>query len=139
MINKVKEKPMRRSFRFLKRINERIATSLSDILSTMACFWVIAILVLAVLEFQCPHTPLEWIQYVVQTFFQGVALPVLAFVSKKEGDRSRKMNTETHDIVMKEFRDLKDLHDDLAGFINRTRCAELKSGKKKENTNDDKS
>lgn len=123
-----------RSFKaLLKRTNERIALLLSDVLSSMCCFWLITVLVLAVLEFQTPHSPLEWIQYVVQTFFQGVALPVLAFVAKKEGDKSRKMNTETHDLVMKEFRDLKDLHEDLTVLMNRPRCAELtgKGEKKK--------
>ena len=144
-----------RSFKaLLKRTNERIALILSDSLSSMACFWVITVLVLAVLRFQVPGSPLEWIQYAVQTFFQGVALPVLAFVSKKEGDKSRKMNSETHDTVMNELgemraiqkintethetvlselQELKAVHTDILAAINKPRCAELigKGEKKK--------
>ena len=114
------------SFRlFIQRMNERIAIMLSNSLSSMICFWVICVMVIAVLQWQVPKNPLEWIEYLVQTFFQGVALPVLAFVAKKEGEESRKMNTETHDIVMGELKDLKQFHEDLAILLKKPRCHEI--------------
>jgi hypothetical protein len=51
---------------FLKGMNERIATILSDSLSSMICFWVICVLTIAVLNWQVPKNPLEWIQYIFQ-------------------------------------------------------------------------
>ena len=87
----------------IKSFNDKIADILANSLSTVWCFYVIFFLVVSVLRFQCPKTILDWVIYIVQTFFQGIALPVLAFVTKKQGDIQTKLMQETHDIVMKKM------------------------------------
>ena len=93
--------------------NEWFATKLADALATMVMFFGVTFLTLSILFFQTPKTPLEWVQYIIQTFFQGVALPVLAFVAKIEGNRQQKLLQETHDTVMQEIKELKEMMAEL--------------------------
>ena len=87
--------------------NEWLAGKLADALATMTMFFGVTFLTLSILFFQTPKSPLEWVQYVIQTFFQGVALPVLAFVAKIEGQKQEKLLQETHDATMKEMKEIK--------------------------------
>ena len=97
----------------LKQLNTKIANFLADWLSTMAMFYAITFLVISILFFQMPKTPLEWVQYIVQTFFQGVALPVLGFVSKVESNKTNLIIDDIHSKLLAEIKDLKDMHNDL--------------------------
>ena len=90
-----------------EKFNEWLAGKLADALATMVMFFGVTFLTLSILFFQTPKTPLEWVQYIIQTLFQGVALPVLAFVAKIEGERQRKLLQETHDTVMQEMKEIK--------------------------------
>jgi Mn2+/Fe2+ NRAMP family transporter len=86
--------------RFIERFNSMLAGKLADWLSTMAMFYGVAFLVLLPLVWQRPTSLVGWAQYLISVFFQGVALPVLGFVSKKEGERNTQILQETHDMVM---------------------------------------
>ena len=88
---------------FISRFNKWLANGLADVLCTMLMFYGITILVTSILFFQMPQTPLEWVQFVVQTFFQGVALPILGFVGKISGQRTEKLLKETHAASMLEL------------------------------------
>jgi phosphotransferase system glucose/maltose/N-acetylglucosamine-specific IIC component len=88
-------------------VNEHVADFLANSLSTMAMFYGVGFLVVSILFFQMPKSPLEWVQYIVQSFFQGVALPVLAFVAKTEGLKTERILQETHDTVMSELAEIK--------------------------------
>ena len=92
----------------VNKINEWVAEKLANWLATIACLYAITFLTLTILFFQTPQTPLEWVQYSIQTFFQGVALPVLAFVAKISGTKQEKLLQETHDAVMDELSFVKD-------------------------------
>lgn len=93
--------------KLLNRANNWLADRLADVLATMAMFWAIAFLVTLPLFWQRPESAVQWAQYVCTVFFQGVALPVLAFVAKKEGNKSTKLLRETHDTVMREIGEIK--------------------------------
>ncbi len=93
----------------INNFNEWLATKLADALANMVMFFGVTFLTLSILFFQKPHSPLEWVQYIIQTFFQGVALPVLAFVAKNEGNRQQRLLQETHDTVMAEMKVIKDM------------------------------
>ena len=97
---------MKESF---SKFNEWLATKLADALANMVMFFGVTVLTMSILFFQTPHTPLEWVQYIIQTFFQGVALPILAFVAKIEGNRQQKLLQETHDAVMDEMKEIKEM------------------------------
>ena len=95
----------------MKSFNDWLGDKLSLVLSTMAMFYGIAFLVVAPLFFQRPTTLVTWMQYIVAVFFQGVALPVLGYTSRKSGEVQAKMLQETHDTVMKELDFIKKQHD----------------------------
>ncbi|MGC4378665.1 hypothetical protein WD019_17345 [Fictibacillus sp. Mic-4] len=87
----------------IRRINACIGDKLAYWLSTMACFYVVAALVIIPLFFQHPDTLVGWVQYIVQSIFQGVALPVLGYVARIAGENQEKIINETHDAVMEEL------------------------------------
>lgn len=93
----------------MKKFNDWLGDKLAFWLATMACFWLIFALVIVPLFFQRPHDLVGWVQYIVQSFFQGVALPVLAFVSRIQGDRQERILKETHDAEMEEIQELKEI------------------------------
>jgi hypothetical protein len=87
----------------INRFNEWLGNKLAIFLSTMACFYIIFALVIVPLFFSAPQGFLAWVQYIVQSIFQGVALPVLGFVAKKVGEDQERMLKETHDTVIEEL------------------------------------
>lgn len=97
----------------MKRLNNIIANALAQGLSSMALFWVLTILIFSTLLIQEPVGAQGWILFIVSIFFQGVALPVLAFVSNAQGDRMESLLRETHDTTLDELRELRDMHEEL--------------------------
>jgi hypothetical protein len=93
--------------KILDKVNEKFAESLSYWLSTMSMFYGICFLVIATLFLQRPSSAVGWIQYLVSVLFQGVALPVLGYTSRKSGEVQSRLLQETHDAVMKELEYLK--------------------------------
>jgi hypothetical protein len=99
------------------KINEWVADLLADYLSTMACFWIITSMVVVVLFWQRPTTVVGWITYISTAIFQASALPVLAFVAKKQGDRQEALLRETHDTVMGELSLISQSHDEIKELV----------------------
>ena len=92
--------------RRVSKLNECVAESLADGLSTMWCFWAILFLVTIPLVWQRPDTAYQWAQYLSTAVFQAIALPVLAFVAKVEAKRQIKLLRETHDAELAELAEL---------------------------------
>lgn len=108
----------------VKNINDWLADRLADALSTMACFWIITTMVIVVLFWQRPSTIVGWITYISTAIFQASALPVLAFVSKKESSTQQALLQETHDASMDELlrvtkmlEELKDTHREVRELV----------------------
>jgi uncharacterized membrane protein len=92
----------------LKRFNDWIGDLLANkVLSTMLCFYVVSLAILITLFFDRPTTIQGWLLFWVTVFFQGVALPLLGYVSKKSGEKQEKLLQETHDAVMAEMKILR--------------------------------
>ena len=79
---------------------------------------------MVVLFWQRPNTLVGWITYISTAIFQASALPVLAFVSKKEGATQQALLQETHDTVMGELdklgnvlQEIHDTHDELRELV----------------------
>jgi hypothetical protein len=108
----------------MRKLNDWVADLLADALSTMACFWIITSMVIVVLFWQRPTTLVGWITYISTAIFQASALPVLAFVSKKEGARQQTLLQETHDATMEEMtritkmvEELQDTHREVRELV----------------------
>ncbi|SEC64390.1 hypothetical protein [Paenibacillus sp. GP183] len=91
----------------MKSFNDWLGNKLALYLSTMGCFYIIFMLVIVPLFFQHPNDLVGWVQYIVQSIFQGVALPILGYVSTKAGENQERVLNETHDTVMKNWSLLK--------------------------------
>jgi hypothetical protein len=87
----------------MNKFNDWLGDRLSYWLSTMAVFYGVTFLILSTLFFQKPVNMLGWLQYIIAIFFQGVALPVLGYTSRKAGDIQAKLLKETHDASMLEL------------------------------------
>lgn len=87
----------------IRRFNDYIGDKLAFGLSTMAAFWIVSAFVVVPLLFQTPHDLVGWVQYLIQSFFQGAALPVLGYVSRVAGEKQERVLRETHDTVMTEM------------------------------------
>ena len=97
----------------MKKLNDIVGDKLAYWLSTMAMFYGISFLVIAPLFFATPTGLVAWLQYIVSVFFQGVALPVLGYVSRKGGEKQEKLLNETHDATMQEVTQLKEIIESL--------------------------
>jgi cell shape-determining protein MreC len=92
---------------FMRRFNDWFGDKLAFWLSTMGCFYLIFALVIVPLFFQHPTDLVGWVQYIVQSIFQGIALPVLGFVARLGGEKQERILNETHDAVMEELAMMK--------------------------------
>lgn len=90
------------------RFNDWVGDRISFWLSTMAAFWIVTAFVLIPLIWQRPEGLIGWVQFLIQSLFQGSALPVLGYVSRKAGESQEKILNETHDTVMEELDMIKD-------------------------------
>lgn len=93
---------------FISKFNEYSANRLANIMTSMILFYFILILIIIPLFFQTPQGPVPWMQYILSVAFQAAALPILGFVSKKEGAAQAKLLEETHDAVMSEISMMKE-------------------------------
>lgn len=92
----------------MKKFNNRLGDILAYGLSTMGCFYIVFALVIVPLFYQHPTDLIGWIQYIIQSIFQGVALPVLGYVARVAGEKQEKVIKETHDASMEELAIVKE-------------------------------
>ena len=79
----------------------------------MFLFWFLTALDVAGAIVDPPQNIQAWLLWGVSIFFQSVALPVLALVSNRQGDRMEKKLDETHDKVFEVIADLHEIAADL--------------------------
>ena len=104
--------------------NDWLGDKLSYWLSTMVMFYFITAMVLVSLAFQQPDGLVGWMQYAISVFFQGAALPVLGYVTRRAGEKQEQVINETHDIVLEELAVIKEQlalsreqHDELEALM----------------------
>jgi hypothetical protein len=88
---------VREWFKKIDAFNYWLMSGLANANATAWTFYLLIFAVLKVWTINPPHSPLEWLNSVVQTLYQGSALPLLAFISKLQGDRQEKKIDETHE------------------------------------------
>ena len=75
----------------ITKFNDYIADKMSNGLSIMPTFYVILVLVLIPLIYQQPTNLVSWASYLCTVIFQGIALPVLGYTSRKSGNQTDAM------------------------------------------------
>lgn len=89
----------------MNKLNEWIAVKITIVVGTMWAFYILMLY---------GFTPIIWPQYISQimywsNFLQLIFLPILAVGSTVLSRMSDKRSQETHDAVMEELSDLKEL------------------------------
>lgn len=92
---------MRKIKNIIQRFNDWIADRLSYVLSIMATFYVITLLVAIPLFYSQPTTIVAWASYLCSVVFQGLALPVLGYTARKSGDKADKMMNNMFQMTKK--------------------------------------
>ncbi|MHB1651684.1 MAG: hypothetical protein ACYCVD_04295 [Desulfitobacteriaceae bacterium] len=92
----------------MKRFNRWLGDKLAFGLSTMAAFYIVSAFVLIPLIWQHPEGLIGWVQFLIQSLFQGAALPVLGYVARVAGEKQERVLRETHDTVMAEMAIVKE-------------------------------
>ena len=87
----------------MKQFNDWLGDKLAYGLSTMAAFYIVTAFVLVPLAWQRPQGLIGWVQFLIQSLFQGSALPVLGYVARIAGEHQERVLNETHDSVMEEL------------------------------------
>lgn len=90
-----------------KYLGTGLAIRLADWLGTVCCIYGVFFLVTIPLRWQTPTDIMGWLTWLIQTLFQGVALPILGVSQKVESRKLMMLLQETHDSVM---RILKEIH-----------------------------
>ena len=85
----------------LSQFNDYLADRLSYILSIMATFYVISLLVLIPLFYSQPTSFVAWVSYLCSVVFQGLALPVLGYTARKSGDKADSMMRDMFEMTKK--------------------------------------
>jgi len=74
-----------------QNFNDKLADKLSYSLSAMATFYVILLLVLVPLIYNQPSNLVAWSAYLCSVLFQGIALPILGYTSRKGSEKADRM------------------------------------------------
>jgi len=82
---------MKRLRSLINQFNDFIADRMSYVLSMMATFYVISLLVAVPLLYSQPTSIVAWASYLCSVVFQGLALPVLGYTARKSGDKTDEM------------------------------------------------
>lgn len=83
----------------IKHFNDWLADRLSYVLSIMVTFYVISILVTIPLFYTRPTSVVAWASYLCSVVFQGIALPVLGYTSRKASDKSDALMKEMYEMT----------------------------------------
>ena len=101
----------------IKRIEDALADRLASFMATMLLFWILLILDVAGAIVDPPANVQAWLLWGVSILFQSVALPILALVSNKQGDRMEKKIDNTQTAVMAELAESNKRHDENAAQL----------------------
>jgi len=93
----------------ITRINNAIADKTAVILSSMWLFWILLVAIIAAYVIQPPKGAFDISLFFISTAFQGLALPVLAFVSNIQGDRQQAQLDHMQKEIHKELKLIKEL------------------------------
>lgn len=83
------------------KFNDYLADKLSYILSVMATFYVISLLVAIPLFYSQPTSIVAWASYLCSVVFQGLALPVLGYTARKAGDKTDALMKDMYEMTKK--------------------------------------
>ena len=83
----------------MRKLNDYIADRMSMGLSTMTAFYLIFFLVFIPLFYTQPINLVAWASYMCSVVFQGIALPVLGYTSRKASDKSDAVNKKIMELL----------------------------------------
>ena len=82
-----------------QKFNDLLADKLSYVLSIMATFYIISLLVVIPLFYGAPTSVVTWASYLCSVVFQGIALPVLGYTARKASDKTDKLMADMYKMT----------------------------------------
>jgi hypothetical protein len=110
----------------LNHFNDWVADKLASFMATMFLFWFLTALDIVGAIVDPPANVQGWLLWGVSILFQSVALPVLALVSNKQGERMERVLRETHDAAMNELKEIKEMHRELHAVVKQINNPEVR-------------
>ena len=99
---------------YWKKGNEWIAVKLSNIFSTMECFWVFCII--ASLPVVFPST-LQLANYISSSYLQLIALPLLGVGASIIGRVAEQRAQQDHEALREELTIIKEMHKEVQELL----------------------
>ena len=84
----------------INRFNYRLMSALANANATAWTVYVLIFAIIKVWTISPPHSLGEWLNAIVQTLYQGAALPLIAFVSKVSGESTDRKIDEIHEAAV---------------------------------------
>lgn len=85
----------------IEKFNDYLADRMSYILSIMSTFYIVAMLVSIPLIYTQPNSIVGWASYLCSVVFQGIALPILGYTSRKASDKSDRIIQHMNETIDK--------------------------------------
>ena len=101
----------------IKNFNEKFAVALTQSVGTMWCAYLFAALALVSLPAAIAGGVAALISWIAQTFIQLVLLSVIMVGQDIQSRKTESRDIESHDTIMLEFNDIKEIHGILLAEI----------------------
>lgn len=95
------------------KFNNKVAVFLTNIVSTMWCAYIFALLALISLPAAIHLGTAAIISWIAQTFLQLVLLSVIMVGQDVQSKKSEKRAVQDHAMLIAELKEIKDMHADL--------------------------
>jgi len=105
---------MEKYIKTARKFNSAVAVKATLAIGTMWCVYAFALLVL--IPVIVPSTQMV-IMYISSSFLQLVFLPLIMVGQAVLSEKSEKRAQEDHETLLKEFRELKQIHSDLHAIL----------------------
>lgn len=94
---------------FIKKLDNGYMSFLNWSTSTKSACYILSLIIIISVIINPPSNLQGWLLVVVSIYYQGVALSALGSQQKDESTETRKLLQETHDEVLVELQELKEI------------------------------
>jgi len=101
----------------IEKINTKIALTVTDVVGTMWCAYIFAVLAVLSLPTAIAGGIATLISWVAQTFLQLVLLSVIMVGQRIQSERTEKRDEEDHVTIMNEFAEIKQMHNEIKEIL----------------------
>ena len=103
----------------IKKINDKVAVVLTNLVSTMWCAYAFALIAVISLPEAIHGGIATIISWIAQTFLQLVLLSVIMVGQDVQSKKSEKRAIQDHEMLKAELKVIKDMHEELHALVSK--------------------